>query len=213
MYKIIIWDWNGTLLDDVKLCVDLINILLKDRNLPLLSIERYKNIFDFPVIKYYKVLGFDFSKESFEIPATQFTDLYHSKQNTTELFPDTVETLSFIKHSGYRQYILSAMEDNNLKKMINNTGIDKYLDGIFGTKDDFAKEKTSIGKQMIKDLNLNILDCVMIGDTLYDAEVAEYCGFNCILYSGGHVSKERLKSKNLQVIDKISDLKTLFKSV
>lgn len=213
MYKTVIWDWNGTLLNDVKLCIESINILLKNRNLPLLSTERYKDIFDFPVIKYYEVLGFDFSKESFEIPATQFTDLYHSKQDTVELFPDTIETLLFIKDSGSRQYILSAMEDGNLKKMINHAGIDKYFDGIFGIKDDFAREKATIGKQMIKDLNLNVLDCVMIGDTLHDAEVAEYCGFNCILYSGGHVSKERLQSKNLQIIDKISDLKTLLKSI
>ena len=52
-YKHIIWDYNGTLLNDVKLCVTIINEMLKARNLPVMSIERYRKLFDFPVKDYY----------------------------------------------------------------------------------------------------------------------------------------------------------------
>jgi phosphoglycolate phosphatase len=49
----------------------------------------------------------------------------------------------------------------------------------------------------------------MVGDTLHDAEVAEHCGFNCILYTGGHVSRQRLETKNLRIIDKLETLKDI----
>ena len=53
---------------------------------------------------------------------------------------------------------------------------------------------------------INPAECLMIGDSLHDAEVAEQCGFDCILYCGGHVSKHRLESKKLRVIEKLSEL-------
>jgi phosphoglycolate phosphatase len=49
----------------------------------------------------------------------------------------------------------------------------------------------------------------MIGDTLHDAEVSEECGFNCILFSGGHVSKQRLETKGKKIINSLSELKQI----
>ena len=209
MYNTIIWDWNGTLLDDLELSLGATNTLLRDRNLPTLSVERYKEIFKFPVIDYYKEAGFDFEKEPFEIPARQYMDLYHEGEPETRLFPDVVETLTYFKNNSYRQIVLSAMEDGNLNKMIRNAGISDFFDGIFGIKDDYAREKVTIGKQVIRNLNLNPGECLMIGDTLHDAEVAEQCGFDCILYSGGHVSKQRLKTKGHRIIERLSDIKEI----
>ena len=65
-FKHIIWDWNGTLLNDAWVFVGVMNSLLKSRNLGQINLRDYRKYFGFPVIEYYKHLGFDFSKESFE---------------------------------------------------------------------------------------------------------------------------------------------------
>lgn len=210
MHKTIIWDWNGTLLDDLQLSIDSTNVLLKDRGLPLLTIERYKEIFGFPVIDYYKKLCFNFKAEPFDIAAKQYTDLYHSNESKAQLFPDVKDVLSYLKTKGYRQLVLSAMEDKKLNKMVCKADISQYFDGIYGIKDDYAKEKISLGKSLINELNLDSSECVMIGDTLHDAEVAEQCGFGCILFSGGHVARHRLEQKKLKVIDELKHLKNIF---
>ena len=70
----VIWDWNGTLLDDVWLCVDIINAMLGRRGVPALDRERYRRIFDFPVPIYYERAGFDFSRETFAAAADEFCD-------------------------------------------------------------------------------------------------------------------------------------------
>lgn len=209
MYNTIIWDWNGTLLNDLELSLDSVNILLKERNIPILTIERYKDIFGFPVINYYEKAGFDFSKEAFEIPARQYVKLYGSKESELKLFPDVIETLTFFKEKNLRQIVLSAMKDDKLKKMIDNAKISHFFDGIFGIKDNYAREKVSLGMQVVEKLSLNPKECIMIGDTLHDAEVAEQCGFDCILYSGGHVSIERLETKNKKIINRLSELKEI----
>lgn len=209
MYKTIIWDWNGTMLDDLELSLESVNFLLEERDLPLLSIERYKDIFGFPVKDYYVKAGFDFTKEPFEVPAKQYVKLYAAKASDLKLFPDVIDVLSFFKENNYRQIVLSAMKDDNLKLMIGNANITHYFDGIFGIKDNYAREKVSLGKQVVETLGLNPSECVMIGDTLHDAEVAEQCGFDCILYSGGHVSKQRLKTTGLRIIERLSDVKQI----
>ena len=66
MYKTIIFDFNGTLLDDCVLCLDILNILTKEKNLKEVSMEEYRSIFTFPVYLYYKQLGFDVSYDSFK---------------------------------------------------------------------------------------------------------------------------------------------------
>ena len=60
-HKHIIWDWNGTLINDVWLVVEAMNKMLKKRNLPKIDSKKYREIFDFPVTEYYSKLGFDFS--------------------------------------------------------------------------------------------------------------------------------------------------------
>ncbi len=209
MYETIIWDWNGTLLDDVDLSIKSVNILLKERNLPVLTEERYKEIFGFPVIDYYIKAGFDFSKEDFEIPARQYVRLYAAGEDNLKLFPDVIETLNFFKENNFQQIVLSAMKDDNLKKMIHKARISYFFDGIFGIKDNYAREKVTLGKQVVENLDLNPEKCLMIGDTLHDAEVAEQCGFGCILYCGGHVSRQRLETKNRPLINSLSELKEI----
>ena len=209
MYKTIIWDWNGTLLNDLDLSLDCVNVLLEERNIPKLSVERYKEIFGFPVVDYYVKAGFDFEKETFEVPAKQYVKLYALGSPNLELFHDAIETLNFFKENNYQQIVLSAMKDDNLKQMIENNKITHFFDGIFGIKDNYAREKVSLGKQVIEKMNLNPSECLMIGDTLHDAEVAEQCGFDCILFSGGHVSRERLGTKKTKIIDRLSELKQI----
>lgn len=209
MIKTIIWDWNGTLLDDLDLSLDSVNVLLEERNLPTLTRERYKEIFGFPVVNYYMKAGFDFEKEPFEVPAKKYVKLYASGARDLKLFPDVVDTLTFFKENGFRQIVLSAMRDDNLKKMIEHVNISHFFDGIFGIKDNYAKEKVSLGIQVVEKLGLNPSECVMVGDTLHDAEVAEQCGFHCILFSGGHVSRHRLEQKGFRIIEELNHLKKI----
>ena len=67
-YEHIIWDFNGTLLDDVWTGIVSVNKLLEDRGLPkIASVEDYRRVFRFPIIEYYRSLGFDFDKEPYEV--------------------------------------------------------------------------------------------------------------------------------------------------
>ncbi|MBN2637317.1 MAG: HAD family hydrolase, partial [Prolixibacteraceae bacterium] len=137
----IIWDWNGTLLNDLDFCVSCINVLLKKRELQLLDQNSYKDVFSFPVKDYYQAIGFDFTKEDFSIPAFEFIDIYEKNIKSCSLHPSAIEVLNYFKKKGVRQFVLSAMHQNLLTETLQHNKIFKYFEDAAGLGDHYAVSK------------------------------------------------------------------------
>jgi len=206
-YKHIIWDWNGTLLNDVDYSKNIINNILSDNDLPKLSLQKYREIFTFPIVDYYIAAGLDFSKTSFEILGRNFIDEYESKKLTCSLFNHAVEVLSLIHKKGITQSVLSAYLHENLVKILDHYGLTKYFDYVNGLDNIYAGSKVNIGLKLIEKINLPGDEILFIGDTLHDAEVANAMGVDCVLIANGHQVKEKLILKHDKVFEDLNDLK------
>jgi len=196
----IIWDWNGTMLDDLELCIATINHLLRERNIPELDPVRYRREFGFPVKDYYERIGFDFKKEPFDIPARQFIDLYEKGMYDCRLFSDVKPILTRLKSIGYSQLVLSAMEKSKLIATLRHNKILGYFDHISGLEDHYAHSKLENGKRLLVELNLNPAATCLIGDTLHDLEVAEAMGIQAFLVAYGHQDEDRLRKSGANVV-------------
>lgn len=206
-YKYIIWDWNGTLYNDVQICIDAMNELLEMKGYDTaLSCAEYKEIFCFPVKKYYERVGFDFSVHPFEVLAEEYISLYSEKEREALLFPNTNAVLDRIGKSGAKQIVVSACEKKRLAKQINQFGIMKYFSCAIGTDDNFAAGKVELAEKWIKENDINTADVVFIGDTTHDYEVASAVGCDCILVCAGHQSTDILKKTGAQLADSIEDV-------
>lgn len=206
----IIWDWNGTLLNDLDVCVISINRLLSKRGLALLSNQKYLDIFTFPVKDYYVEAGFDFGEESFETVAVEFMDHYLHLVRSAGLHCAVMETLSFFRESGREQIILSAMEQTELLKLVNEHRIGEYFGGIYGINDHLAHSKLGIANLAMNISGFNKQSTCLIGDTLHDAEVATALGINCLLIANGHQSEARLKASGYPVIGSLEEIGKVF---
>jgi len=211
--RIIIWDWNGTLLNDMDICVRAMNKLLVERNLPVLTSERYREVFTFPVKTYYSKIGFDFSTEAFEIPAIEFIENYQHLLPESELFPEVKNVLEQLNAEGFRQFVLSAMEEKSLFDSIKRLGIYSYFDAIAGIGDHYAHSKVERGIELFTKHNLDIHQAVLIGDTIHDHEVAGELGCRSILVANGHQSAERLKKTHSLVVSSLTDVPNQLKKM
>jgi phosphoglycolate phosphatase len=205
-FKHIIWDWNGTLLNDTELSHNIINGVLKSKNLKTLSLEDYRHIFDFPVKKYYAKAGFNFSEYSFEEVGKEWMDQYEIRKGETNLFDGAIEVLDHISSLGIDQSMLSAYSLHTLIEMTNYHGLSKYFKHITGLDHIYATSKLDIGRDLIKKINIDPLQIVLIGDTIHDHEVASELGIQCILIANGHQSKARLVSSGFPVLSDIREL-------
>ena len=205
----IIWDWNGTLLNDLGLCVSSINVLLVKRNLPKLNSHKYKEVFSFPVKDYYQAVGFDFNKEEFDVPALEFIELYENHVKNCMLQTGALEVLNYFKEGGIKQFVLSAMHQNMLEKTLKHNGIFHFFEGVAGLGDHFAVSKVQRGQQLISQFKIEKENALIIGDTIHDFEVAQELGIRCILIADGHQSEERLVITGAMVLKNLSDIMLL----
>lgn len=203
-YKHIVWDWNGTLLDDLWLCLESINFVLESRGMPKVSKDSYRSIFTFPVIKYYELLGFDFSKEKFPIPG--FLDYYRNFFKKCNLHLNAHEILNENKENGLTQSILSAGKEDLLFDWVAHHKIDHYFDAIVGIENDAAEGKVNAGLNWLSKIGTSKKKILLIGDTIHDSEVAEQMGIHCVLVDIGHVSRERLLKTGRNVFDSLKSL-------
>ncbi len=200
----VIWDWNGTLLDDIQPCVDAINRMLAVRRLPPIDRERYRNIFDFPVKSYYRTLGFDLATEDWDAMAKEFHRHYGELVAEVGLRPGTVEALATIQSRGVRMSVLSACELTILERMLQEHGIREYFDHVYGLDNLYATSKLEQGHRLLEALEAPPEEILLVGDTNHDHEVAEELGIRCVLLTGGHQSRSRLTTSDL--VDAPTDL-------
>ncbi len=206
IYKHIIWDWNGTLLDDRWLCVEGINQALIKRDLPPISEDRYRKIFTFPVKEYYKKLGFDFDNEPFEVAGDEFVDYYGKNFHKAKLQKGTRTLLSEIQSESISQSILSAAMERHLENWIYAHKLEIYFSEIVGIDNQYAGGKIQEGIKLINKLPFKSEDIAMIGDTNHDSDVAEELNINCILIDHGHVDSKRLKKTGRTVVSNLMDI-------
>jgi len=191
-YKHIIWDWNGTLLNDVQLSVKIANTMLENHTRRQLSVADYQAAFGFPITEYYTKIGIDLEKESFEALSAQFVQLYNSQSKTCELHHAIPSVLGLFKEKGLQQYILTAAHLDMVRPLLEAFSITHYFRQIEGVDNYKAEGKVQRGIDLMKSNQFDKVKTVLIGDTYHDFEVAEAMGIDCVLVAMGHQSKERL---------------------
>lgn len=202
----VIWDWNGTLLNDLHLCIRSINSLLEIRKLPLLTSKAYRDVFSFPIRDYYKAIGFDLDTEDFAVPANEFIGLYEAGVGNCSLHEQAMDVLVSFRERGYRQFVLSAMHIEMLELTLKHNGIYHFFEDVAGLNDHYAVSKVELGLQLIEKHRLDAWNTIMIGDTDHDFEVARAMGITCILVADGHQSVQRLVNTGAPVIQNLSEL-------
>jgi phosphoglycolate phosphatase len=198
-FRQIVWDWNGTLLDDVGACINAINRLVSRRGLATVTVEAYRDGFAFPVKQYYRRLGFDLATEDWDALAREFHDAFLSDPSI-RLQPAARECLETLQRRGYRQSVLSASEQSILSDTMGALDVTAFFDEIHGLNDLYAHSKLELGRCLLDALPLPPEVTLLIGDTTHDHEVAEALGLRCLLVADGHQSRARLEQCGAPIV-------------
>lgn len=205
-----LWDWNGTLLDDVVISMETMNHLLKRRNMKTIeSLEAYRAIFGFPVIDYYRQLGFDFKKESFESISVEFIALYTQLSKHCSLMEGARELLEDLRKQHIHHVIVSASQQADLLRQVQQFQCEELFDDIIGISDIYAASKIERAKQWIQNSLHRFDELFFVGDSLHDKEVADALQCRCFLIAQGHQNYDRLKQSGAVVLPNLQACKAM----
>jgi phosphoglycolate phosphatase len=205
-YKCIVWDWNGTLIDDAWLCCSVLNETRRKRGMAAVTLEEYVRVFDFPLIDYYRRIGFDFEKEPWDVVAKEFADAYEVRRPACSLHKDARAVLEAFAQAGFRQVILSAYRQPFLAEVVQHFDIQKYFTLLAGVDNHFAHGKADLGKSLPARMDCRASELLLLGDTRHDYDVAGAIGADCLLVAAGHQDRDRLRLCGCAVLDSLTDL-------
>ncbi|MCD8283165.1 MAG: HAD family hydrolase [Opitutae bacterium] len=208
-YAHVVWDWNGTLLDDFWLCLKALNDLLATRQKPPVSAEFYREIFDFPVIKAYERLGFELPPGEFEKISAFFMDIYEAHRWECTLHKGARRFVHKLAALGLTQSVLSAYRHDRLQEIIAEHDLEKYFVRLSGNDDIYGNDKSYRAAGHLKKLGLPATSVLYVGDTLHDVETARAMGVDCVLIDWGetaHMARERLLAAGVPVVRDYTEL-------
>jgi phosphoglycolate phosphatase len=201
----VIWDWNGTLLDDVPACVEALNGVLTNRGFPAITCDQYREDFRFPVREFYRGLGMDFTPEEWDRVAREYHDNFGITSRRAPLRRDMLAILEQMRSNGISMSVLSASEISLLTSMLRERNIDRFFDRVFGLPDLYARSKLDAGRRLMAEAAFPAEATLLIGDTIHDCEVARALDCRCILLAGGHQAEHRLLGCGCPVVPEIGD--------
>lgn len=203
----VVWDWNGTLLDDRLCCLGVMNRILARRSLPLIpSLDAYREIFTFPVRDYYVLAGLDFDLEDFEDLAEEYMSDYRQSSRSCGLLPGAVQVLDELNALGIMQVVASASRQDDLERQITEQGLDGKFHAVLGVSDQLGGGKAGLAQKYLAVNHIAPADTQFVGDSIHDWEVASAMGCRCVLIANGHQSRARLLTTGAPVLNDITEL-------
>ena len=208
----VIWDWNGTLLDDAKACAAAVDALMRRRGLAGESLNGYRDRIRFPVRAYYLETGFDLRAEAYESLCDEFGEAYalalagqvpedsvHMGFSASTIHADVVSVLQASADVGVTHAIVSASEQDTLVRQVSEYGLSGHFTALIGRNDNHGGTKDHLVREWVRTCGYHPDQILYIGDTEHDYEAAASAGIRMALVSDGHVTLERLKRLGVPV--------------
>ncbi len=206
MLKHIVWDWNGTLLDDVELCVDILNKALLEHGKERITVSEYRRTFFFPVADFYETLGLPSDGPTYDRLAENYIIEYRKRYKECKLHEGAAQVVRKLQSLKISQSILSAGKLSDLTDFTAHYGIDKLMKKIDGASDIRATGKADRALSHVSSFELKRDQVLFIGDTCHDSEVARKVQCRVLLFEGGHKDLESLMHASAPVIKSLIDV-------
>ncbi len=203
----LVWDWNGTLLDDLAIVVDATNAAFTSCGGPTVTVDAHQRGFRRPIADYYaEVLGRPVDAVEFARLDRVFHEGYRAAMARCTLAADAAEALAEWQAAGHTQSLLSMWHHDQLVPFVERLGLAPYfrrVDGLRANSDGGSKARHLVAH--LDGLGLAAADCVLVGDTVDDAEAAAAVGAGCVLVTGGFTDADRLRATGSPVVDSLTD--------
>jgi phosphoglycolate phosphatase len=211
-YSYVLWDWNGTLLDDLHGVFSALTSTLSEYGLPTFTLDQYRATVHHPMHSWLAeegVLKHD-QVDLFSRLSDRFHEYYLEERPKYRLHRGAQDLVQRIHAAGIPQAILSAHPQAMLESGVESFGLAPYFAGIFGAQDNGGHGKHDVAQRLIRELNIDCRTALLIGDMDHDFEVAQTVGLTCYLVGNGLQAPTKLKPLGVPVFSSLDDIARQF---
>ncbi len=196
----VVWDWNGTLFDDLHIVVEAVNAALASVDAEPIDAEGYRTHYGRPVHVFYeRLLGRRLAAEEWRRIDEGFHDAYRAALGRAGLTADACQALAEVAGAGRTQSLLSMWWHDELVPFVARFGVDGYMLRVDGNRRDAGEVKAEHLRSHLASLGVDAPDALVVGDALDDARAAAEVGARCVLYDGGSHHRHELEGAGVPV--------------
>ncbi|CAM5510350.1 phosphatase [Streptomyces tanashiensis] len=204
--KHLVWDWNGTLLDDIGAVIGATNAAFAELGLESITLERYRELYTVPVPKFYeRLMGRLPTDEEWTVMDGAFHRHYWERAESCGLTIGAAELLAARQESGLTQSLLSLAPHTELIPLVRRHGIAERFVRMDGRPDASTDGKSGHMVRHLAALEVPAERVVVIGDAADDALAAAHVGARAVLYTGGSHSRASLARVGVPVVDSLEE--------
>ena len=201
----VVWDWNGTLVDDHVAVVAAINDALASLHLGSIDSDIFRTHYTRPVQRFYEqVAGRPIAPGEWQTLDEAYHHSYSARVERLELASDAREALTATEAAGLTQSLLSMWRHQDLVALVERLGIGPFFLRVDGLRVPGGGGKTEHLEAHLAALEVEASAALLVGDTLDDLAAARAVGARCVLYDGGSHHRSALEATGVPVVDTLT---------
>lgn len=211
----VIWDWNGTLLDDFPAIVAAVNAVLGELGEQRIEPDDYRDHYTRPVHLFYeRLLGRPVEPAEWDRIDHSFHTAYRARMHAAPLARNGLQALHRVADAGWSQSLLSMLRHDELMSALERRGVAEHMLHVEGLRGGGGDRKAPHMARHLEHVarlrsELRGQTCVVIGDSLDDARAAKEVGVRCVLYDGGSHHRVELEQAGVPVAGDLLEALTL----
>lgn len=206
-----VWDWNGTLLDDLPLVVESVNVLLRSRELATITVADYTAAYTRPVHVFYeRLFGRPIGAEEWALVDEVFHAAYDAQvTDRATLMAGAEDALNQVAGAGLTQSLLSMYRHGPLVGLVDHHGLSRHFEVVQGVTGGGGGHKLPhLERHLERMVHLHGDEpsrILLVGDALDDAVAADHVGARCVLLASGSHPVAELHRAGVPVVETLDE--------
>ncbi len=214
-YKLLIFDWDGTLMDSEARIVNCLRAAIEEAGHEDRSNDQLKNIIGLGLREALQQLFPEKEQTHIEQMADYYRRHYLETNDTpSELFEGAAELLEDLEQQGYWLAIATGKGRQGLDQVLDYTGLHHRFHATRCASETLSKPHPQMLHEILDQLGMHARDALMIGDTEYDMQMASNASMASLAVSYGvHAAERLLKHNPIGCLHNIKDLNSFLKNL
>ncbi|MGZ2361809.1 HAD family hydrolase [Streptomyces sp. 372A] len=203
----LVWDWNGTLLDDNTAVVGATNAAFGEVGVAPITVEQYREMYCIPIPRFYeRLMGRLPTDAEWERMDGVFHRHYTEQRDACGLTAGAADLLARWQLTGRSQSIMSMYRHEELVPVVRGFGIERHFVRVDGRTGPSGGSKSEYMERHLAAMgDISPQRTVVIGDAVDDAVAAAHAGAKAVLYTGGSHSRASLEKAGVPVVDTLTE--------
>ena len=212
-YELIVFDWDGTLMDSAGRIVSSLRAAIVDAGLPRREDKELANLIGLGLQEALEALYPGCGQKDYDVLVERYRHYFLGADPTpTALFEGARETLELLRDNGYWLGVATGKARRGLDKVLRETGLVGFFQATRCADETFSKPHPHMLQELMNEMGVEADKTLMIGDTEYDLLMAKNAGVKSVaMRHGVHEAQRLLNCDPLVLVDDLHSLQAWFR--